>query len=238
MKIALLGYGKMGKAIEAIAVERGHEICLKVDKENANSFNNEALALCEVAIEFSQPESAVDNINRCIEAGVPVVVGTTGWYHHYESVCETVKRSKTALLAATNFSIGVNIFFALNRKLAQLMAGQKEYQAGMEEIHHLQKLDSPSGTAITLAEDLIDQHPQYADWINKPSEDSRLLSIISERKAGVPGTHSVRYESDIDYLEITHTAKSRKGFAMGALLAAEFIYQKEGVFQMKDLLNI
>jgi 4-hydroxy-tetrahydrodipicolinate reductase len=228
----------MGKSIEQIALERGHEILLKVDKENADNFDIQQLSACDVAIEFSRPESAVQNIRKCLEASIPVVVGTTGWYDQYGKITEEVKQAKTALLAATNFSVGVNLFFALNKKLAELMSDQTEYEASMVEIHHLQKLDSPSGTAITLAEGLIEKHAAYQKWVNKESQEKGTLPIISEREADVPGTHIVNYESEIDSIEIKHTAKSRKGFALGAVLAAEFIKDKEGVYEMKDLLKI
>ncbi|MAY82818.1 MAG: 4-hydroxy-tetrahydrodipicolinate reductase [Flavobacteriales bacterium] len=238
MKIAIIGYGKMGKAIEAIALERGHEIPLKLGSENANDFDMDLLASCDVAIEFSRPESAAKNIEKCIQASVPVVVGTTGWYDQYDRLSKAVKDANTALLAATNFSVGVNLFFALNKKLAELMSDQSDYKASMTEIHHLQKLDSPSGTAITLAEGLIENHPEYSKWVNEASSQSEVLPIISEREAEVPGTHIVKYESEIDSIEITHLAKSRKGFALGAVIAAEFLKDKEGIYNMKDVLNI
>lgn len=236
MKIAIIGYGKMGKSIEEIALQRGHEILLKVDR--ADDFDMDSLSSCDVAIEFSRPESAVENIRKCIKASVPVVVGTTGWYNQYSKIAEEVKEAGSALLAATNFSIGVNLFFALNKKLAELMSDQSEYRASMKEIHHLQKLDSPSGTAITLAEGVIEKHQEYKKWVNEESRQADTLPIISEREAEVPGTHLITYESEIDSIEIKHTAKSRKGFALGAVIAAEFIKDKEGVYQMKDLLKI
>jgi len=238
MKIAIIGYGKMGKAIEEIALERGHEILLKVDSDNADTFDSNSLSNCDVAIEFSRPESVIKNIRSCNAASVPVVVGTTGWYDEYEKIKNEVNTAKSALLAATNFSVGVNLFFALNKRLSELMSEQAEYRASMKEIHHLQKLDSPSGTAITLAETLIENHPTYTKWVNESTTEPNILPIISEREAEVPGTHTVKFESDIDSIEISHLAKGRKGFALGAVLAAEFLKDKEGIYQMKDVLNI
>ncbi len=238
MNIAILGYGKMGKAIEEIARERGHEIALKINSANLEELNKENLSECDVAIEFSRPENAKENINRCIEAKLPIVVGTTGWYDNYELICQAVEESGSALLAATNFSVGVNLFFELNKKLAEMMSPQKDYKAEIEEIHHLQKLDSPSGTAITLAEGLIGNHSEYQEWKNEKVDEEGTLSIISKREEKVPGTHIIKYSSKIDEIEITHTAKNRKGFALGSVLAAEFLYGKSGIYQMKDVLNI
>ena len=237
MKIAIIGYGKMGKTIEGIALERGHQIALKVDSGNKDSISKEDLQACDVAIEFSRPEYAIENIKKCIDAKLPIVVGTTGWYDQYESICEKVKQAGSSLLATTNFSVGVNIFFELNRKLAEMMSLQDEYSASITEIHHLQKLDSPSGTAITLAEGLIKEHKKYKDWVNEKSDKANSLSIISLREPEVPGTHTIKYSSDIDEIEITHTAKNRRGFALGAILAAEFIKDKSGIYEMKDLLK-
>jgi len=238
MKIAIIGYGKMGKAIESIALERGHEISLKVDSSNSGSISSKDLESSDVAIEFSRPENAVSNIKMCVEAKTPIVVGTTGWYDEYDAVSDLVKANDTALLAATNFSVGVNIFFELNKKLAAMMEPQKDYRSMITEIHHLQKLDSPSGTAITLAEGIIEKHSGYKQWENDVPQDPSTLAILSEREAEVPGTHIIEYSSDIDEISISHKAKNRKGFALGAVLAAEYIHGKSGIYQMKDVLNI
>lgn len=238
MKIAIIGYGKMGKTIEQIALERGHSLPIKANRKEIDKLERDDLAACDVAIEFSRPEAAVNNIRKCIEAKLPVIVGTTGWYKDYYIICNEVEQANSALLAATNFSVGVNLFFELNRRLARLMGTQKSYKASMTEIHHLQKLDSPSGTAISLAEDLISEHPAYQKWVNKESNDKGVLSIISDREAEVPGTHIVNYSSNIDEIEIKHLARSRKGFGLGAVLAAEFLAGKSGIYQMKDVLKI
>lgn len=238
MKIALIGYGKMGKAIEEIALERGHEIALKITSENQEAISINELRSCDVAIEFSRPESAVENIEKCINIGLPIVVGTTGWYAAYDEIAQKVTNAHTALLSATNFSVGVNLFFQLNKQLAKLMSPQKEYRAEIEEIHHLQKLDSPSGTAITLAEGLIQEHTAYQSWKNEAVSEKEVLPILSKREENVPGTHRIKYTSEIDEIEIVHTAKSRKGFALGAVLAAEFLNGKKGLFSMNDVLKI
>ncbi len=237
MKIALIGYGKMGKAIERIAVERGHEIVLRVNSQNNESFLNGELNHAEVAIEFSRPEFAVENIMACINNQLPVAIGTTGWYNHFQEIKNACEVNNGSLLPASNFSVGVNLFFELNQKLAKLMANQKDYKAGIEEIHHTEKLDSPSGTAITLAEGLIENHSDYSDWKNEKTDSLGELEIISLREPNVPGTHEIKYNSNIDEISIKHTAKSREGFALGAVLAAEFIYNKKGIYSMKDVLN-
>ena len=237
MKIAIIGYGKMGRAIEEIALQRGHEVALKISSTNAEELNQENLKEIDAAIEFSMPKTAIQNIEICLNASTPVVIGTTGWYHEHDRILALCAEKKTAMLAATNFSVGVNLFFELNQKLAQLMAPREEYRASMEEIHHTEKLDSPSGTAITLAEGLINAHPNYQDWVNEKEADSNVLPILSIREDKVPGTHSINYESEIDSIYIKHTAKNRKGFALGAVLAAEFIHNKQGVFSMKEVLN-
>ncbi len=238
MNIALLGYGKMGHAIEAIAIERGHTLSFIADAGNAD-YSPDELQGSEVAIEFSRPESAVANIIKCFEAGIPVVVGTTGWYGQWEKVEQACLQHKGALLCATNFSIGVNIFFEINRKLALLMNRQPEYEVALEEIHHTLKLDSPSGTAITLAEDIISRIDRKESWKEggeapQPAE----INIFSQRIENIPGTHIVRYSSEIDDIELKHTAHNRKGFASGALIAAEWIQGKTGIFTLKDLLQL
>lgn len=238
MKIALIGYGKMGKAIEQIALERGHEISLLIDTHNPNDLNKENLQQCQVAIEFTTPESAVHNIKACINAGIAVVSGTTGWLNAKKELEEYCQKNKGTFLYASNFSIGVNIFFELNKKLAALMANQQQYQIKVEEIHHTAKKDAPSGTAITLAEQIIAANPEKTKWLNENSADKTEVPIISKRIDPAPGTHHVKYSSSIDDIEIIHTAHNRNGFALGAVLAAEFIYDKKGLFTMKDVLQI
>ncbi|WP_276481944.1 4-hydroxy-tetrahydrodipicolinate reductase [Paraflavitalea pollutisoli] len=238
MKIALIGYGKMGKAIEEIAVQRGHEIVLKVGIENLedNTINN--IRKADVAIEFTGPESAYENVLRCVDAGVPVVCGSTGWLSRYEEAKNYSLARKGALLYASNFSVGVNIFFAINKRLAELMAPHKEYNVSMTEVHHTQKKDAPSGTAITLAEQILDNSDSKKQWVNQPSQQREDLVIRSERIDPAPGTHIISYTSAIDDIEIRHTAHNRTGFATGAVLAAEFIHGKQGVFSMSDVLGI
>jgi 4-hydroxy-tetrahydrodipicolinate reductase len=236
LKIALIGYGKMGKTIEAIALERGHTVDLKIDIDSMVDFTKENLMLCDVAIEFTGPHSAKENILKCFDAGIPVVSGSTGWLHDWGEVEKNCKEKKGTILYASNFSVGVNIFFELNKKLAQLMSGHSDYSVTMEEIHHTQKKDAPSGTAITLAEQIIHEIPAKKKWVNSETADPQELSIISKREDPAPGTHSIRYSSAVDDIDIIHTAHSRKGFALGAVLAAEFIQNKKGIFSMKDVL--
>lgn len=232
MKIALLGYGKMGKTIEQIALKRNHDICLKVD-EDTQSYDLDAV---DVAIDFSTPDAAVANITSCLNRNVPVISGTTGWLQHYDEVVALCHEKNGTFLYASNFSLGVNIFFELNKTLAKLMAKLPEYDISMEEIHHTQKLDAPSGTAISLADDII-KNSKYGTWTldaAKPKE----LHIEAKRIDNVPGTHEVSYTSQVDTIDIKHTAHSRDGFALGAVIAAEWIVNKNGVFTMKDVLNI
>jgi hypothetical protein len=229
MKIALLGYGKMGKTIERIAQERGHEIVLRVDAPGDYD-----LSVAEVAIEFSTPQSAFANISRTLSLGLPTVAGTTGWLEHYPEAVTLCKEHEAAFLYASNFSIGVNIFFELNKTLAQLMRKYPEYAVAIEEIHHTQKLDAPSGTAITLAQEIIEQTDKVGWELGETTEDK--IPITAKRIENVPGTHIVTYKSVVDTLEIKHTAHSRDGFALGAVLAAEWIIGKKGVFSMKDVL--
>jgi 4-hydroxy-tetrahydrodipicolinate reductase len=232
MKIALLGYGKMGKTIERLALERGHEIVLKVDKEDTNIAINKA----DVAIDFSLPEAAFKNITLCLENGVPVVSGTTGWLENYENAVALCQQMKGAFIYASNFSLGVNLFFELNRKLAELMQPFQQYSVSLEEIHHTRKLDAPSGTAITLAEGII-ENTAYTGW-SLDQTKLNAIPIVAKRIADVPGTHLVSYNSSIDQIEIKHTAHNRDGFALGAIVAAEWLFGKTGVFSMKDVLNI
>lgn len=238
MKIALIGYGKMGKEIEKIALDRGHEIVLKIDITNPEELTIQNLKKAEAAIEFTTPSSAVNNYQLCFEAGVPVVSGTTGWLDRQPEVFEKCKKLDGTFFYTSNFSLGVNIFFALNKKLAALMANHDEYKIGITEIHHIHKLDAPSGTAITLAEGIMENIQTKTKWVNQETEENTELEILSERVGEVPGTHIIKYDSEVDYIEITHCAKSRKGLAFGAVLAAEFSYNKKGVLTMTDLLNI
>lgn len=238
MKIALIGYGKMGKEIEKIALDRGHEIVLKIDVTNPEDLNIANLRKADVAIEFTIPDLAPDNYRLCFEAGIPVVGGTTGWLEKIAEVHQWCKELNGTFFYASNYSLGVNIFFALNKKLAELMANQSEYHLEMKEIHHTQKLDAPSGTAITLAEGIMERIPEKKHWVNHSTEQTDEIGIISEREGSVPGTHIIKYDSEVDYIEITHLAKSRKGLAFGAVLAAEFSFGKKGILSMNELLNI
>jgi len=237
MKIALLGYGKMGKEIEKIAVSRGHEIVLKIGANNLDDLNIENLSKANVAIEFSRPDTALKNIKLCFSSNVPVVVGTTGWL---DSLDECIEQTKVGagLFYASNFSVGVNIFFEVNRKLAQLMSPYSDYKIEMEEIHHTQKLDAPSGTAITLAEGVIEGVKGVNGWTNEGTVAKENVGIISKRIESVPGTHVVTYENDIDEIYIRHTAHNRKGFALGAVLASEFMNGRSGFHGMKDMLAV
>ena len=237
MKIALIGYGKMGKAIEEIALSKGHEIILKINDENLADLNTTNLERCDVAIEFTNPESAIGNMKNCIDAGVPVVCGSTGWVAKQAEIIEYCKDKNGTLLYSSNFSIGVNIFFELNKKLAELMSHQKEYTVSIEEIHHTQKKDAPSGTAISLAQQIINERVDINSWVLDTMPGSNEINITSKRVDPAPGTHHVKYNSDVDDIEIIHTAHSRKGFATGALTAAEFVFDKKGVFTMSDVLK-
>src|ERR1019366_483499 len=244
MNIALIGYGKMGKEIEKIALQRGHTIVLKVDVDNANTYTIEDLKKAHVAIEFSTPETAINNIFKCFDAGVPVVVGTTGWLNKLEEVKKKCLEKNQTLFYAPNYSIGVNLFFKLNEYLAKLMSTFPNYNVTMEEIHHVHKLDSPSGTAISLANQVIEQMGRKKKWVNETTNNANELSIISKRIDEVPGTHTVTYSSDVDKISITHTAHNRVGFAVGAVIAAEWLgknsifgIKKRGVFGMNDLMS-
>lgn len=238
MKIALIGYGKMGIAIEEIAVAKGHEIVLKINIDNLDDFTTEALQKADVAIEFTGPHSAYENLVKCIEAGVPVICGSTGWLDKLPEIEALVKAKNGAFLYASNYSIGVNLFFELNTYLAKLMSHHTEYDVLLEEIHHTQKKDAPSGTAITLAEQVLQQIVKKKKWVNETASSEDELSIISERIDPAPGTHKIKYTSAIDDIEIIHTAHNRKGFAGGAVLAAEFVAGKKGIFTMKQVLGL
>ncbi|GJM60395.1 4-hydroxy-tetrahydrodipicolinate reductase [Persicobacter diffluens] len=238
MKIALLGYGKMGKIIEQIALDRGHEIVAKIDKDNAADLANLNGDTVDVAIEFSMPAVAYDNLTTCIKNGIPVLSGTTGWLDKLPELEQLVAEQNGTFFYASNYSIGVNLFFKVNEFLAKLMNPQKEYEVDMVEIHHTEKLDAPSGTAITLAEGVLDNVERKAKWVNESSEKAEELDIISLREAEVPGTHSVHYRSEVDDIEIKHTAHSRKGFALGAVLVAEWLPKQKGVCSMDDFLKL
>ena len=232
MKIALLGYGKMGKVIEKIALDRGHEIVLK--KTSSNSF--ERLQNADVAIDFSLPDAVVCNIMECFDTNIPIVCGTTGWLKDYESIVNLCNEKKGTFIYSSNFSLGVNIFFELNSHLAKIMSKFNQYQVSIEEIHHIQKLDAPSGTAISLANGIIELSI-YKNWsLENPSSDE--IKISAKRIENVPGTHSVFYNSDVDQIEIKHVAHNRDGFALGSIIAAEWLIGKKGIFSMKDVLSI
>lgn len=238
MNIALIGYGKMGKAIEEIAVQRGHKVVLTIDQPNLHDFTKEKISKVNTAIEFTGPESAYDNIKKCIEYGIPVVSGSTGWTDRLDEMKTFCVERNGTFIYSSNFSVGVNIFFEINKKLASLMANQKEYEVILEEIHHTAKKDAPSGTAITLAEQVLEHIKRKKQWVNELSENTEDLEIMSQRIDSTPGTHSVKYSSAIDDIEIIHTAHNRKGFALGALLASEFLKDKKGFFTMKDVLHL
>lgn len=239
MNIALIGYGKMGKEIEKIALERGHTISLKVTSENSN-YTYKDLNYSDVAIEFSVPEAAKQNIYKCFDAKVPVVVGTTAWYNEFDEIVAKCQIGKHSLFYASNFSLGVNLYWQMTEKLTSLMNNHKEYSASINEIHHTEKLDAPSGTAITTAEKIISNSTQLNHWFldKNNAQENGSLPITAERIPNVPGTHSVKFESEIDKIELTHEAKSRKGFALGSVLAAEYLHNKQGVYTMNDLLGL
>lgn len=226
----------MGKEIERIALERNHDIVLKIDSPEDWEKHLFDFTKVDVAIEFSTPETVLDNIVKSFSAGVPIVVGTTGWNNELNTIINLCKEKDQTIFYSSNFSIGVNIFFEINKKLAMLMNKHPEYEVFIEEVHHTQKLDAPSGTAITLANDIIKNLHRKEKWNNEMTEDEEAIGIKSIRENNIPGTHIITYESNIDSIEITHSAKSRRGFAFGAVLAAEFIYNKKGIFEMKDIL--
>jgi len=234
--IAIIGYGRMGQEIEELAISRGHKIVAKIDTEEDWKENMDMLREAKVAFEFSLPETASSNIKRCFDLGVAVVSGTTGWNQSYEEIKSLCLAGGHSFFYASNFSPAMNIMFEMNKKLASLMAGQEGYNILIEEIHHLGKKDAPSGTAITLANDIIKLHPDKMRWVNKPASGKEDLEIISIRRNLVPGTHFVKYSSDIDSLEVKHTAHTRKGFVLGAIMAGEWLYGKKGCFGMHDLL--
>ena len=242
MNIALIGYGKMGKMIETIAIERGHQVILKIDIDNLSDFTKENLAKADIAIEFTNPGTAFENITGCLKYGIAVVSGSTGWYNRLEEAKRICTEHDGTMLCTSNFSLGVNIFFEINRQLARIMNRFPEYSVEIEETHHTQKLDAPSGTAITLAEGVIDEISRIEKWKLQQTgaivENSPSMPIRAIRKDDIPGTHKVKYSSEIDDVEIIHTAHNRRGLALGAVLAAEYVYDKKGIFTMKDVLMI
>jgi 4-hydroxy-tetrahydrodipicolinate reductase len=244
MKIALIGYGKMGKLLERFAQERGHEICITIDADNASDIRSERFKEADVAIEFSVPHAALEHIYDAFEANVPIVVGTTGWYDELAAVEQKCRAGNNTLLYASNFSVGVNVFFYVNKVLAKLMNRYPQYDVQVEEIHHTQKLDAPSGTAITIAEGILDGLERKSSWVNEVigQQDnvitkSNELLIESHRIEEVPGTHTVIYSSEVDELEFKHTAHSRAGFALGAILAAEWLQDKKGFYSIQDMFD-
>jgi 4-hydroxy-tetrahydrodipicolinate reductase len=238
MNIALIGYGKMGKAIEEIAISRGHSVVVKFNSQNP--LESSQLRTTDVAIEFSQPDLALKHIKLCADGQIPIVVGTTAWEEHLPQIINHIDKREASLIYSSNFSIGVNLFFEMNKHLARLMNDKTDYVASITEIHHKQKIDAPSGTAVTLAKDLISNHPAYSSWkLTGQSEnmDKTDLPISAIREENVPGTHLISYTSEIDTLTIEHQAHNRKGFALGAVIAAEFIHKKQGVYTMSDILK-
>lgn len=244
MKIVLFGYGKMGKLIEQFALQRGHEIHLIVDENNRSNLTVSDLSGADMAVDFSIPEGAISNISLCFEAGLPIVVGTTGWYDHLDDIRQSCEYGNNSMLYGSNFSVGVNVLFHINKLLAKAMAPHGSYDAQVEEIHHIQKLDAPSGTAITLAQGILDNHSTKKTWINNvigdgaekiPAKDQLLIE--SHRLDDVPGTHTVVYSSDIDQIELKHVAHNRKGFAYGAVLAAEWLLGKTGFYEVGEMFD-
>ena len=245
MKIALIGYGKMGKMIESIALDRNHEIVLIIDQNNIQDLTAENLKKADVAIEFSTPSSVLDNINIAINAQIPIVIGTTGWYGHLQEIKNNCEENNATVMYGSNFSVGVNLFFQINQQAAKMMNKfSAEYDVAVEEIHHVHKLDSPSGTAITIAEDILSEFKQKTEWVDVKAEDPvtihspQHLIISSYREGEVPGTHSVIYDSDVDRIELKHEAHGRQGFALGAVLAAEWLKDKRGFFSVKEMYNL
>ena len=238
MKIIISGYGRMGKEVEAIALQRGHVIVAKIDRPEEWEQFETLWTQADVVVDFSQPDVVVENLKRCFKAEIPVVTGTTGWYGQMEEVARECKVQNGTLFYAPNFSIGVNLFFRANRQLAKLMAGVEGYSVHIEETHHIHKLDAPSGTAIKIAEGIMMENPQPEKWVNEISDKKSELSIVSKREGKVTGTHEVVYDSEVDTITLKHEAKNRSGFALGAVLAAEFVQGKLGIFTMDDLLKV
>jgi 4-hydroxy-tetrahydrodipicolinate reductase len=237
MNIALIGYGRMGHEIESVAVARGHKIKLIIDQDNISDLNEAGMKDIDIAIEFTTPDSAFGNISKCLKMGIPVVSGTTGWLKDYDKAAEICMGNGTSFIHSSNFSIGVNILFRLNSELAKYLAQYHEYKPFIEEIHHVKKLDAPSGTAITLANGIIKQHQGYAGWCFETDKTDRNIPIRSVREGMVPGIHTVTWDSEIDTISLKHESKSRKGLALGAVVAAEFIQGRKGIFTMNDVLG-
>lgn len=237
MNIALIGYGRMGHEIETIAIKRGHVIKLIVDQDNTGDLNKSNLIGVDVAIEFSTPANAFKNISKCLEVRIPVVSGTTGWLDDFNKVVDICKKNSTSFIHSSNFSIGVNLLFRLNNELAKQMNRYHDYSVAIEEIHHIKKLDAPSGTAITLADGIIEQHSEYKKWCFDSDKSNNCIPIHSGREGVVQGTHTVTWDSEIDTISLKHEAKNRTGFALGAVVAAEFIHSKEGIFTMNDVMG-
>lgn len=237
MKIAIIGYGRMGKEIEKIALARNHIIGLIIDKNNSKDLNSENLKGIDAAIEFSQPKEAFGNISRCLLEGVPVVSGTTGWLANFSEALKICEETNCAFMYASNYSIGVNILFHLNRKLSEIMKGFEDYKVDISEIHHTKKLDAPSGTAITLAGEIIAGHGAYKEWKKAGEEKENAIPIDSQRVGDVPGTHNVTWRSEIDNISLRHEAHGREGFALGAVCAAEFLQGKSGFQSISDMLG-
>lgn len=237
MKLCLIGYGRMGHEIEDIALRRGHTVDLKIDIDNYNDLNRENLKGIDAVIEFSSPGTAFRNVTTCLELKVPVVSGTTGWLSDYDKAVKICKENGTAFIHSANFSIGVNLLFMLNRELAKYMDNYRDYSPSIEEIHHINKLDAPSGTAVTLANGIRDQHPGYKGWCFENDRSDNMIPVRALREGTVPGTHTVTWNSEIDSISLKHEAKNRKGFALGAVVAAEYIYTRKGVFTMTDVLG-
>lgn len=237
MRLTIIGYGKMGREIEKTALEKGHEVILRIDRDNTHDFDSEIFQKSDVALEFSTPETALANIISCLNRGIPVVSGTTGWTEKLPEVKKLAQQKGSSFLYASNFSIGVNIMFNMNKRLAAIMDQLPSYSVNMEEIHHTMKKDAPSGTAISLADDIIHECGRYDAWTPDKVAGEASIGISSLREGQVPGTHRVVWESDADIITLEHKAKSRKGFALGAIIAADFIHKRKGVFTMSDLLG-
>jgi 4-hydroxy-tetrahydrodipicolinate reductase len=237
MNIGIIGYGRMGHEIEAAAVERGHSVSLIVDKENLSDLNEENTKSIDVLIEFTTPETAFENIIRCLKMGIPVVSGTTGWLKDFEKAATVCNENDTSFIHSSNFSIGVNILFRLNTELAKHMSHFNDYKPFIEEIHHVKKLDAPSGTAIALANGISDQHKNFVGWCFENDDGNRRVPVRSVREGIIPGTHTITWESTIDTISLKHEAKNRKGLALGAIIAAEYIRNRKGVFTMNEVLG-
>lgn len=237
MNIALIGYGRMGHEIEEIAVKRGHSVKLIIDINNPDDLNKKNLEKIDVVIEFTNPDSALGNILKCLGYGVPVVSGTTGWLKDYEKATDACRNNKTSFIHSSNYSLGVNLLYRLNSELSRLMSRYKDYKVSIEEIHHTKKLDAPSGTAIAIAEGIIKNHNGYTGWAFSGEQKEDQIPVSAIREGSVPGTHTINWDSDIDTLTIRHEARNRKGLALGAVVASEFIHDKQGVFTMDDVMG-